>query len=156
MIRIKHVNHARNPRLSSPSPRVTRKTDRSRRRTMIRAVAGYDLVTSGEEAGNLDGVLVGVSAAVGEEECVDVSRSNLGQLRAQPRAHFRSHERIRIGQRCRLLADRMDEALVAVSDVDGHELAIEVDEALAFRRVEIYPLGASHRNRVNLRLRRPF
>jgi hypothetical protein len=41
----------------------------------------------------------------------------------------------------RLLADGLDDALVAVSDVDGHELAVEVDEALAFRRVEVNPLA---------------
>ena len=44
---------------------------------------------------------------------------------------------------CRsLLADRANDALVAVADVDRHQLAVEVDEALALRRPEVNALGA--------------
>jgi hypothetical protein len=43
-----------------------------------------------------------------------------------------------------------------VPDVDGHELAVEVDEALAFRRVEVNALGAGDGNGIDLRLRGPF
>ncbi len=113
-------------------------------------------MASGEEARDLDGVLVGFGAAVGEEESVDVAGSNFGELRAETRARLGRHERIRIGKRRRLLADGLDDALVAVSDIDGHELAVEVDEALPFRRLEINSLGAGDGNGIDLRLRRPF
>ena len=43
-----------------------------------------------------------------------------------------------------------------MSDVDRHELAVEVDEALPFRRVEVNPFGAGDRNGIDLRLRGPF
>src|SRR5580704_471226 len=150
------MNHARNARFRGPSARIARKAYRSRSCAVIRAVAGDDLVTAGEEARQLDGILVGLSAAVGEEEGVDVAGSDFGKLRAQPRADFRSHEGIRIGKRGRLVADRLNDALIAVSNVDGHELAVEIDEALPFRRVKVDPLGASNRNRIDLRLRGPL
>ena len=41
-------------------------------------------------------------------------------------------------------------------DVHAHQLAVEVDEALAFRRPEINALRARDRDRIHLRLRRPF
>jgi hypothetical protein len=51
---------------------------------VVAAVAGHDLLAAGELAGQLDGVLVGLGAAVGEEEDVDVAWADLGQLGAQP------------------------------------------------------------------------
>ena len=150
------MNHARNPRLRGPSARIAGKTHRSRGRAVIGTIARDDLVASRKEARDLDGVLVGLSAAVGEEEGVDVSGSDFGELRAKARANFCRHERIRIRERCCLLADRLNDALVAVSDVDGHELAVEVDEALPFRRIEVNPFGAGDGNGIDLRLCRPF
>ena len=150
------MNHARNARLRGPSARIAGETHRSRSRAVVRTIAGNDLVTSGEEARDLDGVLVGIGSAVGEEEGVDIARSNLGELRTETRANFRRHERIRVGERRRLLGDGLNDARVAMPDVDGHELAVEVDEALPFRRVEVNSLGARNRNGIDLRLRRPF
>ena len=81
---------------------------------------------------------------------------DFGELRAEARANFGGHERIGVGERCRLIGDGLDDALVAVSDVDRHELAVEVDEALAFGRVEINSLGAGDGNGIDFRLRGPF
>src|SRR5579863_9256330 len=152
MIGIEHVDNARNARLGGPSAGVAGKTDRARGRAVIRAVAGDDLMASGEEARELDGILVGVGAAVGEEEGVNVAGSDFGKLRTEARADFRGHERIRVGERCGLVADGLDNARVAVSNVDGHELAVEVNEALPFRRVKVNPFGASDGNGIDLRL----
>src|SRR6202050_4921388 len=129
VIRIQHMNHARNARLRGPSPRIAGKAHRSSGRAVIRALARHDLVASSKEAGNLDGILVRLGAAIGKEEGVDVARRNFGELRPQPRTNFRSHERIRIRKRRGLLADGLNDALVAVSDVDRHQLAGEVNEA---------------------------
>src|SRR5271170_4030387 len=150
------MNHARNARLRGPSARIAGKADRARSRAMIGAIASDDLVASGEEASDLDSVLIGIGAAVGEKESVDVAGSNLSELCAEARANFSSHERIGVGERRRLFADRLNDARVAVSDVDGHELAVEVDEALAFWRVEIDALGARDGNGIDLGLRGPF
>src|ERR1017187_7800639 len=45
---------------------------------------------------------------------------------------------------------------VAMSDVHRHQLAVEIDEALPFRRPEIDALCPSHRNRIDLGLCRPL
>ena len=46
-------------------------------RAVIRAVAREDLVAAGDPPRQLDGVLVGFGAAVGEEEDVDVARAQI-------------------------------------------------------------------------------
>src|ERR1700730_805605 len=156
MIRIEHAHHARNARLRRPSARIAGKSERARSRAVIRTIARDDLVTSGKEARNLDRVLVGLSSAVGKEECVDVSRSYFRELRPKPGANFSRHERIRVCERLRLLGNRLNDTLITMSDVDRHQLTVEVDETTPFRRVEVNALGASNRNRIDLRLRRPF
>src|SRR5262249_60097047 len=57
--------------------------------------------------------------------------------------------------RC-LFLDRTYHALVAVADVDAHQLAVEIDEPLAFRRPEVDAFRARHRNWIDLRLGRPL
>src|SRR5213082_3198868 len=52
--------------------------------------------------------------------------------------------------------DRAHDARIAVADVHAHQLAVEVDEALAFRRPEVDALRSRHRNRIDFRLRRPL
>ena len=56
--------------------------------------AREDLVPAGRQARELDGVLVRLRAAIGEEEDVDVAGRDLGQLRAQPCARLGRHERL--------------------------------------------------------------
>src|SRR5581483_6614704 len=111
---------------------------------------------AGEEACDLDGVLVGFRPAVGEEKRVNIARRDLGQLGAQPRAWLGCHERVGIGQHARLLGNSVDHALVTVADVHAHQLAVEINEALPFRRPEVNALGAGDRYRIHFRLRRPF
>src|SRR3981081_1910410 len=156
VIRIEHPHHARNARLRGPSARIARKADRARRRTVIRAITRHNLVAPGEEARDLDGILIRFRAAVRKKKCVNIARSNLRELRPQPRPRFRSHERIGITQPRSLLANSPDDALIAVSYVYRHQLTIEIDEALPFRRPEINALSPRHRNRIDLRLRRPL
>ena len=123
---------------------------------VVAAVAGEDLVTPGEEARDLDRVLVRLRAAIREEEGVDVARRDLGQLRAQPRPRLGGHERVRVGERLCLLLDGGDHLRVAVADVRAHQLAVEVQEALPLRRPEVAALGPGDGDRVDLRLGAPF
>ena len=66
-------------------------------RAVIRAIARQDLVPAGVQARQLDRVLVGVGAAVGEEEDVDVAGSELRELGAEAGARLGGHERIDVG-----------------------------------------------------------
>src|SRR5260370_3889923 len=98
------------------------------------------------------GVFVCLRAAVCEEERIDVAGCDLRELHSQTRAHFGGHERVSIGKRRSLLLDSANHPLVAVSDVDAHQLAIEVDETLSLRRPTVDPLGARDRNRIDCSL----
>src|SRR5579864_8912307 len=89
------------------------------------------------------------SAPVGKEKGVDVARRDFSELRAEPGAHFGRHEGIGVRESLNLLFNGGDETFVTVSDVDGHELAVEIDVALAFGSVEVNSLGASDGNGVD-------
>ena len=156
VVGIHDAHYPRNAGLGRPAPRVACERNASRRRAVIRTIAGDDLVPPGKEAGNLDGILGCLSAAVGEEKRVNVARSDFRELGAQSGAGLGRHERISIGQRGGLLADGLDHPLIAMADVYAHQLAVEIDEALPFRRPEINTLGSGNWDRINLGLGRPF
>src|ERR1019366_1758771 len=156
VIGIENAYYARNSRPRRPSPRVASQAHRARRSAVIRAIARDNLVPPRESTRKLDGIFGGLSAAICEEKCVNVSRRNGGELVAQAGTPLGRHKRIRIAERRRLLLNRPNHAFVAMSDVDRHQLAVEVDETLPFRRPEINPLGTSHRDWIDLRLRRPL
>src|SRR5215204_5494886 len=92
-------------------------------------------------------VFVCLGPAVREEESIDVARCQFCKLRAQTPAHFSGHEWICVSKRCRLLLNRTNHSLVAMTNVDAHQLAVEIDEALVFRRPEVDSLRARDRNR---------
>jgi hypothetical protein len=156
LVGMRHVDDAGHTGLHGPAARVAGRRQAGAGAAMIRAIAREDLVAAGDEARDADGVLIGLGAAVGEEEHVDVAGTDLRQLLSQLRARLGRHERVRVGERRGLLLNRLDDALVAVADVDAHQLAVEVDVALAFGRPEVDALGARHRDRIDVRLRRPF
>src|SRR5215831_208004 len=154
VVRIEYADNARNARLGCPSAGIARQADRSGGRAVIRTITRNDLVATGVKTRDLDGVLIGLGPAIGEEESVDVARSDFSELRTEAGTRLSCHERIGIAQRLRLLVNSLDDALVTVSDVDRHQLAVEVDETLPIGRPKINALGAGNRDRVNLRLRR--
>jgi hypothetical protein len=55
-----------------------------------------------------------------------------------------------------LVGDGFDDTIITMADVNRHQLAVEVDVALAFRRIEINSLGGGDRNGIDFRLRGPF
>src|SRR5258706_3486365 len=156
MIEIRDANNAGDARLGCPSARIPCEGERARGATVIRAVSRGNLVTASKHARDADRVLVGLGAAVSEKESVDVAGSDLGELHAQTRANLSGHERVGVGQRCGLLLNRPDHSLVAVPDVHAHQLAIEIDEALAFRCPEINAPGPRHWDWVDRSLRGPL
>src|SRR6185295_2701807 len=96
------------------------------------------------------------STTVGEEECIDVSRRYLSQLCRELATNFSSHEGVRVSERLRLLLDGINHTHVAVSDVYAHQLAVEVDEAFAFRRPEVDAFRGCHRDWIDCCLSGPF
>ena len=122
---------------------------------MVGAVAGDDLVAAGDRPGQLDGVLVRLRAAKGEEDLVDVPGEQLGELLPQQRPRLVRHEGIGERQLVGLALDGLDDAPVAVPGIDAHQLAVEVDIALAVRGVEIDALGGINRDWIGGRLRHP-
>jgi hypothetical protein len=52
--------------------------------------------------------------------------------------------------------DRAHDTFVAVPDIDAHQLAVEVDEALPFRCPEVDAFGARDRDWIDRRLHGPL
>jgi len=82
--------------------------------------------------------------------------ASFGEPGAQPRARFGRQERVGVRQDGGLLLDGADDALVAVADVHAHQLAVEIEIALAVRRPEVHALRARDRDGIDGRLHGPF
>ena len=156
VVRIHDVHDAGDAWLGGPPARIAGQRDRTGGAAVIRAVAREDLVPARVHARDADRVLVGLGAAVGEKEHVDVARRDRGELRAQPRARLGRHERVRVREHRHLVLNRLDDPLVAVADVHAHQLAVEVEEALPFRRPEAHALRARDGNRIHRPLGGPL
>ncbi len=155
-LRVGHADHAPDAVLGCPAARVAGGRDDLARGAVIRPIARQHLPATGRLARELDGVLVGLGTAVGEEEDVDVAGRELGQLLAQPSARLVGHERIHVRELVGLGLDGIDHALVAVADVDAHQLRVEVEVALAVGRVEIRALSPINGNGIGGGLGRPL
>ena len=82
-VRIEHADDAGDARLGGPAARVAGQRDRAGGGAVVRAVARDDLLAAGDPARDLDGVLVGLGAAVGEEGLGQVAGGDLRQHAAQ-------------------------------------------------------------------------
>jgi hypothetical protein len=149
------VHEARHRRLR-PAARLAGCGDRRGRGAVIGAIARQDFLPPGDGASNLEGVLIRVRAAVGEEEHIQIARCELRELGAEARARLGRHRRSCVLENGGLLLNRFHHALVGMADVHGHELTVEIDEALAFRRPEVDALRPRDRYRIDRPLRRPF
>src|SRR5215813_9745910 len=156
VIRIENSYYARDSGLRRPAARIASEGDAACGRAVVRAITRHDLVPTREEAGNLDRVLVGFGSAVRKKEGVDIARSDFCKLRSQASAWLGCHEGISVSEYGSLLIDCLNDPFVAVSDVHTHQLGVEIDEALPFRRPKINALGPRHGDGINLGLRRPL
>ena len=120
------------------------------------AIVRMSGTTPGTGARDFERVLVRIAAAVCEKEDVDVAGRDLGEPGAEARARLGGRRRARVRQDGDLILDGLDDARIRVPDVDAHQLAVEVDEALAVRRPQVDAPRARHRNRVDRALRRPL
>jgi hypothetical protein len=85
-IRVEHADNTGDPGLGVPAARVAGQRDRPRRRAVVGAIAGDDLVSPRVPARQLDRVLVRLGAAVREEGHGQVAWRHLGEQAAELRA----------------------------------------------------------------------
>src|SRR5712692_1981579 len=156
MIGIEDTDDSGDAGLGCPAPGVASKRSASGSRAVIRPVACEYLVPSRKKPGDLDGIFIGFGAAIRKKECVDVPGRDLGQLGSKTRPHLRGHKRVGVGKNGSLLVYGFNDTGIAVSNIDAHQLAVEVQEALALGRPEVDSLGAGDRNRIDVRLSRPL
>ena len=100
-------------------------------------------------------VLDRLGATEGEEDLVHVAGQDLGELGPEPRPDLGRERRLDELELRRLGGDGVDDPPVAMSDVDRHQLAVEVQDAVALGRVEIHALGMIDRDRIEGALDRP-
>src|SRR5437660_8366609 len=142
------MHHAGIADVVGPATWITGQGDGPRGRAVVGAVARNDLVPAGDPARHLDRILVCLGAAKGEEDFVDVAGQQLGQLLTQPGSRLVGHEWVDEYQFLSLPLDGVDDAWVTMAGIDAHELAVEVDDALAVRCIEIDALRVIDCNRV--------
>ena len=152
-VRIAH--HTHDAGLVRPAPRIAGEGHRAQRGAVVGAIAGEDLRPAGVVTGELDRVLDGLGTAEGEEDLVHIARQDLGELLAEARPGLGRERRLDVLELERLGRDRIDDAAVAMADVHRHELAVEVDDPLAFGRVEVDPFGVVDGDWVDGALDRP-
>ncbi len=152
---IEHVHDAGHRGLVRPATRIAGERHHAGGRPVVRAVARHDLVPSRDHAGDLDRVLVRLGAAERVEGLLDVAGEQLGHLLPEQRPLLVRHERRDVRQALGLPMHRVRHAPVAVADVHAHQLAVEVDVALAVDAPEVDALRAIDRDRRRLGLRLP-
>ena len=153
------VEDAHDPRhgrvLVGPPSRIPGEVGRQVGGAVIRPVSHHDLLAPRVGLGDPDRVLVRLGPAQGEEGLLHVARPQRGELLAEERPGLVGGEGRDVGKRLPLLGDRVDHALVAVADVDAHQLRVEVEIARAVDPVEVDALGAIDGHRRDLGLRGP-
>ena len=138
---VRVADDADDARLVGPAARVAGQGHRPERRTVVGAIAGEDLVPAGDVAGELDGVLDRLRTAKREEDLIHVARQDLGELRSESRPDLRGEGGLHVLELQRLGRDRVDDPAVAVTDVDRHQLAVEIEDALALGGVQVDAFG---------------
>src|SRR4029077_1511902 len=133
-MRVRVSDHANEARLRRPAARIAGERPRSHRGAVIGAVASEDLVPAGVLSSDLDRVLDRFGTAEREEDFVEVAGQQPGQLLAKTRADLGDERRLDELQPRGLLDDGVDNPPVAVTDVHGHQLAVEIENAVAFGR----------------------
>ena len=155
-MRIGVADDADQPGLVRPAARVAGEGHRPHGRPVIRPVASEHLVATRDVARELDRVLDRLGATEREEDLVHVAGQDLCELLTQPPADLgREQRRLDVLELGRLLGDGVDDAPIAVADVDRHQLAVEIEDALSFGRIQPDALGVVDDDRIDGPLDRP-
>jgi hypothetical protein len=152
-VRVAHDAHEAG--LVGPAAGIPGEGHRAEGRAVVGPVSGEDLVPARVVTGELDRVLDGLRPAEGEEDLVEVAGQDLGQLLPEAAPDLGREGRHDVLELLGLLRDRVDDPPIAVADVHRHQLAVEVEDPLSVRRVEVDALGVIDRDRVERALDRP-
>ena len=107
------------------------------------------------EPGDLHRVLVRLRPAQREERLLDVAGPQRRELAPEESALLVGEQRRDVREALGLAPDRLDDLPISVPDVDAHQLAVQIQVALAVDVPEVDALGASDRDRSGGGLRRP-
>ncbi len=94
------MDNARHRRFDRQTAIIAGQCHRAMRRAVIGAIARQDLVSSGIEAGDLDGILIRFRTAQREEGFLQIAGRDLGQFLAQQAARLGGHARARQRSTC--------------------------------------------------------
>ena len=143
-VRVEELHEAGDTRLQRIPSRLAGEVARAECGAMVASVAGEHLFSSGVHSRHLDGVLVCVGAAVGEEHLRDVVRhevnDHLGELRAALAGVARADE----AELLRLLLDGVDDGAAAEAHVQVDELAGHIGVSAAVVVPEVDTLALFH------------
>src|SRR5258708_2811131 len=114
-----------------------------------------DFLASGILSGDLHGTFIGFSATEAKKCLLQLAGGNLCQLFSQPSPRIGGDARIHIRKLLGLLFDGVDNVAVTMSNVNVHQLGIEIQVAFAVGIPEVNALAAYRRNGVNRILRSP-
>ncbi len=154
-MRVWVAHDADETRLVRPPARIAGECHRAHRRAVVGAIPSEDLVAAGVVPGELDRVLDRLGTAEGEEDLVHIAGEDLGELLPEQAADLRGERGLDELELGRLLGDRVDDTPIAVTDVDRHQLAVEIEDPLPLRRVEPDALCVVDDDRVDRALDRP-
>src|SRR5207245_9620799 len=153
-IRVEEVHHPGDPGLGGPAAVVATQRHRTLRLAVERAPLREDLVPLGEEAGDLDGVLVRFTAARREDRLREIAGRYFGE-QARERGAALLPERGRdVARTLGLLLAGPHHFRVAVAAVDVDESLGEIEHP-ALARVELGDLGAGDDDQLDAAPRGP-
>eukprot|EP00179_Madagascaria_erythrocladioides_P001226 CAMPEP_0198307382 /NCGR_PEP_ID=MMETSP1450-20131203/272_1 /TAXON_ID=753684 ORGANISM="Madagascaria erythrocladiodes, Strain CCMP3234" /NCGR_SAMPLE_ID=MMETSP1450 /ASSEMBLY_ACC=CAM_ASM_001115 /LENGTH=480 /DNA_ID=CAMNT_0044009961 /DNA_START=38 /DNA_END=1478 /DNA_ORIENTATION=+ len=142
--RVHEVHVAVRAVLGRPAAQVAGHGERGGGSAVVRAVAREHLVAARVEARDAHRRFVRLGARAREQERVDVARQDVGEQRAEARAHGRHrHARVAVRERVELLAHRVEHlGRRRVTEVQAHGAAVHVHVPLAVGVDHIHALTA--------------
>ena len=147
---------ARHGRLGAPVAVVGRHGHGPHGRPVVGAPAGEHLLLARGPPGDLDGPLVGLRPAGGEERLLQVAGRHLRQELAEPRLGLRGPLGVDARQQRGLLGDGRIHPVVAVPQVGEDELGGQVQVLSALLVVDPAAFGLRRHEGIQSLLRRPW
>src|SRR5262249_33852191 len=121
-VRIEEANGAGRPGLDRGAPWIAADAEAAERGAVVAAILGKDLRPAGDHAGEDEGLVVRLAAAVDEEALSQIAGGELGKLAGQEDAILGQHLRRDTRGLGRLPLNRLDDLAIAVAEVAVEQL----------------------------------